>query len=76
MGTGKPYTEYYLARPFREAVRSGKLDEALVDEKVRRNLRVMFQSRDVRCKPQFGASAIRPNIIWQRSKLLARRSCF
>ena len=43
MGTGKPYSEYYLARPFRDAVRSGKLDEALVDEKVRRNLRVMFR---------------------------------
>ena len=43
MGTGKPYSEYYLARPFREAVQSGRLNEALLDEKVRRNLRVMFR---------------------------------
>ncbi|MFZ0712060.1 MAG: glycoside hydrolase family 3 C-terminal domain-containing protein [Terrimicrobiaceae bacterium] len=43
MGTDKPYDEYYLARPFREAIQRGDLDEALVDEKARRNLRVMFQ---------------------------------
>ena len=43
MGTDKPYDEYYLARPFREAIQRGELDEALVDEKARRNLRVMFR---------------------------------
>lgn len=43
MGTIKPYDEYYLARPFREAIQRGELDEALLDDKVRRNLRVMFR---------------------------------
>jgi len=43
MGTGKSYDEYYLARPFREAIQRGELDEALVNEKVRRNLRVMLR---------------------------------
>jgi beta-glucosidase len=43
MGTAKPYDEYYLARPFREAIQRGELEEALVDDKVRRNLRVMFR---------------------------------
>ena len=54
MGTGKPYSEYYLARPFREAVQSGRLNEALLDEKVRRNLRVMFRVGIFDCKAQFG----------------------
>ena len=44
MGTGKPYDEYYLARPFREAIQRGELDEALVNDKVRRYLRVMFRT--------------------------------
>ncbi len=43
MGTGKPYDEYYLARPFREAIERGELEEDLVNDKARRNLRVMFR---------------------------------
>lgn len=43
MGTSSSYDEYFLARPFREAIERGELDEALVDDKVRRNLRVMFR---------------------------------
>ncbi|MGA7880768.1 MAG: glycoside hydrolase family 3 C-terminal domain-containing protein [Terrimicrobiaceae bacterium] len=43
MGTDKPYDDYYLARPFREAIERRELDEALVNDKARRNLRVMFR---------------------------------
>ncbi|XHR31057.1 MAG: glycoside hydrolase family 3 C-terminal domain-containing protein [Chthoniobacteraceae bacterium] len=43
MGTSKPYDEYFLARPFREAIAKGKLDEELLNDKVRRNLRVMVR---------------------------------
>jgi len=43
MGTNKPYDEYFLARPFREAIERGELDQALLDDKVRRVLRVMFR---------------------------------
>ncbi|MDD5351346.1 MAG: glycoside hydrolase family 3 C-terminal domain-containing protein, partial [Chthoniobacteraceae bacterium] len=43
MGTSRPYAEYYLARPFREAIERGELPEALADDKVRRVLRVMFR---------------------------------
>ena len=42
MGTEKPYDQYYLAGAFEEGVKSGKYPVALLDEKVRRNLRVMF----------------------------------
>jgi len=43
MGTSSVYDEYFLARPFREAIERGELDVALLDDKVRRNLRVMFR---------------------------------
>jgi len=43
MGTCKEkYSDYYLADAFQEAVEKGELDEALLDDKVRRYLRVMF----------------------------------
>lgn len=44
MGTPGSYDEYFLGRPFREAIERGELDEALVDDKARRNLRVMFRT--------------------------------
>ncbi len=45
MGTSRPYDEYYLARPFREAIERGELEPALLDDKARRILRVMFRVR-------------------------------
>jgi beta-glucosidase len=42
MGTDKPYDDYYLAKPFLDGLRSGKFPMSAIDEKVRRNLRVMF----------------------------------
>ena len=42
MGTAKPFDEFYFAKPLIEAVRSGEISEAEVDEHVRRVLRLMF----------------------------------
>jgi beta-glucosidase len=42
MGTEKKYDDYYLAQPYLDLVKSGELPVAGLDEKVRRNLRVMF----------------------------------
>jgi beta-glucosidase len=42
MGTGKPYEQYYLAGPFLEGIRSGLYPVSLLDDKVRRNLRLLF----------------------------------
>jgi beta-glucosidase len=43
MGTdGRSYDEYFLARPFREGLLRGEYPMALLDDKARRNLRVMF----------------------------------
>ena len=40
--TEMPYDDYYLANPFLEGIRNGKYPVSLLDDKVRRNLRVMF----------------------------------
>ncbi len=38
------YDYYYLARPFLEMLQSGEIEEAVVDDKVRRILRLMFRT--------------------------------
>ncbi|HEY5741154.1 MAG TPA: glycoside hydrolase family 3 N-terminal domain-containing protein, partial [Terrimicrobiaceae bacterium] len=45
MGTSDRYDEFFLGRPFREAIERGELDEHLLDDKVRRNLRAMFRAK-------------------------------
>ena len=42
MGTRGAYDGYFLARPFREGIERGEYPLALLDDKVRRNLRVLF----------------------------------
>jgi beta-glucosidase len=43
MGTEKKsYDDYYLGRPFAELIRRGEIPMSVLDDKVRRNLRVMF----------------------------------
>jgi beta-glucosidase len=45
MGTRAPsFDDYFLAKPFLQAIRQGQLAMSLLDEKARRNLRVMFQT--------------------------------
>jgi beta-glucosidase len=43
MGGRGDYENYYLAGPLAEAVQAGKVDQAKVDDKVRRILRLMFR---------------------------------
>jgi beta-glucosidase len=38
------YDEFYLARPAREMIESGEIDESVVDDKVRRVLRLMHRT--------------------------------
>ncbi|MBI2512761.1 MAG: glycoside hydrolase family 3 C-terminal domain-containing protein [Opitutae bacterium] len=45
MGTRKPFDEFYFARPLLEAVKRGDLPLAPLDDKVRRNLRVLLATR-------------------------------
>jgi beta-glucosidase len=38
------YSDYYLAKPFRELLKSGQIDQKVLDDKVRRILRLMFRT--------------------------------
>jgi len=42
MGTRQPYDEYFLGRPYLEALRRGELPAASLDDKVRRVLRLLY----------------------------------
>jgi len=43
MGTSSSYDEFFLARPFREAIERGEISIEILNDKVRRILRVMFR---------------------------------
>jgi beta-glucosidase len=45
MGTRKPFDEYYFARPLLDGVKRGEFSLAVLDDKVRRNLRVLLATR-------------------------------
>jgi beta-glucosidase len=42
--TSNHYDYYYLASPFLKAIKQGKIEESVVDDKVRRILRLMFRT--------------------------------
>lgn len=42
-----PYDDFYLARAFREGVRSGEFSTSVLDDKVRRNLRQMMATKAI-----------------------------
>jgi beta-glucosidase len=44
MGTNKPYEEFFLANPFRKLLDSGAVPMSVLDDKARRNLRVMIET--------------------------------
>ena len=48
MGTHPPYEKNYLANPFLEGLKSGKFPVSVLDDKVRRNLYVMFKLNLIR----------------------------
>jgi beta-glucosidase len=44
MGTNKPYEEFYLANPFRKLLEASEVPMSVLDDKARRNLRVMIET--------------------------------
>ncbi len=48
------YDEYFLARPFMESIRNGEIAVSVLDEKVRRILRLMYRTTMDRSRP-FGS---------------------
>ncbi len=51
MGTRGPYSNYYLADPFRAGLQDGTYPVALLDDKVRRNLRVLLSTQALDQRP-------------------------
>lgn len=50
-GVSSAYDQYYLARPFLEKIKRGELPESLLDEKVRRILRLCYRTCMNRQRP-------------------------
>jgi len=44
MGTGRPYDQYFLAGPFLAGLKDGTFPVSVLDDKVRRNLRMLIAS--------------------------------
>jgi beta-glucosidase len=42
MGTGRPYEQYFLAGPFLAGLKDGSFPSSVLDDKVRRNLRLLI----------------------------------
>jgi beta-glucosidase len=51
MGTDKPYDEFFYGRPLREAVQRDEIPQSVLDDKVRRNLRVMIATHILDGRP-------------------------
>jgi len=47
MGTGKSYENFYLSKAYKEGIQRGEFPMAGLDDKVRRNLRVLFATGGV-----------------------------
>ena len=50
-GISSAYDEYFLAKPFLEKIKLGELPESLLDEKIRRILRLCFRTNMNRQRP-------------------------
>jgi beta-glucosidase len=53
MGTDKPYAQYYLSGPFLAGIQSRQIPISVLDDKARRNLRVMFATHLIGNDPPF-----------------------
>jgi len=67
MGTEKPYHDFYLAQPYLNGLKGGEIPLAGLDEKVRRNLRVMLATHvlDANRKPGSFNTAAHQNVARQ-----------
>jgi beta-glucosidase len=57
MGTDKPYNEYYLASPFLKGLKDGTYTQDVLDEKVRRILKLMYRTTMDNSRPYGRKSA-------------------
>jgi len=63
MGTEMPYEDYFLASPFRAGILTGRYPVEALDEKVRRNLRVMIATGCLDSRPPGALAAPRHSAV-------------
>lgn len=66
MSVANNFDEYYMAEPLKQAVLKGEIEERLIDEKVRRILRMMHKLKmfgTSRCKGAFNTQEHRRDIL-------------
>jgi len=77
MGTELPYDQFHLAQPFLDGIRRGDFPVALLDDKVRRNLRVLLATRPTRAArpaPSIPRNTRRSHGGWPRSRWCSSRT--
>ena len=57
MGSGPNYDSYYFAKPLLDSVKAGKVSQKVIDDKVRRVLRVMYECGSMNKNRQKGSLA-------------------
>jgi beta-glucosidase len=74
MGSHPPYTNNYLANPFLAGLNAGKYPMAVLDDKVRRHLYVMFKLNQIHDPAQPPVEAGNPGVLsTQEHQAVARR---
>lgn len=66
MSVTNNFDEYFMAEPLKKAIEQGEIEEALVDEKVRRILRLMFRLNMLegsRCKGSYNNPKHREDVL-------------
>lgn len=71
MGTNKPYEEFFLANPFKTLLEAGTVPMSVLDDKARRNLRVMIATGALDGRP---AGALNTNAHQQTARRVAEES--
>jgi beta-glucosidase len=71
MGTNKPYAEFFLADPFKRLLEEGEAPMSVLDDKARRNLRVMIGTGALDGRP---AGALNTKAHQQTARRVAQES--
>ncbi len=72
-GSSNAYDNYYLAMPYLERIKSGKVGTKELDEKVRRILRLAFHYNG--CEPSFSVLSFLPSITRLPAALVKKALC-
>jgi beta-glucosidase len=71
MGTDKPYDQFFLADPFKTLLEKGEVPMSVLDDKARRNLRVMIETGALDGRP---AGSFNTKAHQQTARMVAEES--